>query len=146
MKRKILNIGILLISLTSFAQKEALTGKWIEQRRSLVDTLDLGRDLVNAEYDAYRSGQKKLDAKYIYVKEFIAPDSNKLKLEIWHENEFLYAAVAGDLKNKFILEPKQGKYFLKYIGTIYEIIYDSKNNMLRLVNLEHKLEFYEFKT
>ena len=146
MKKSILSAAIVLISWSSMAQNEAMLGKWIEQKRSFIDTLDVGRDLINAEYESYRSGQKKLDPKYVKVEEFIAPNADKINLVIWQENKSMWIAANGDLKNKFIVEPKQGKYFLKYYGTMYEILYDSEIKKLRLVNPEYKMDFYEFTT
>lgn len=144
MKKLILSASVVLISFTSMAQKQAMLGKWIEQKRSFVDTLDTGRDLVNAEYEAYSTGQKTLDAQYISILEFTAVDTEKLYLDIWKENNSIYLAANGDLKNKIALEPKKGSYFLTYYGRKYEIVYDSKNEKLRLVNPKYKMDFYEF--
>ncbi|WP_026976323.1 hypothetical protein [Flavobacterium tegetincola] len=144
MKKLILSASVVLISFTSMAQKQPMLGKWIEQKRSFVDTLDTGRDLVNAEYEAYSTGQKTLDAQYISILEFNAVDTEKLNLNIWKENNSIYLAANGDLKNKVALEPKKGSYFLTYYGRKYEIVYDSKNEKLRLVNPKYKMDFYEF--
>lgn len=146
MKKSILSAAILLISITSMAQKQAMLGKWIEQKRSFVDTLDTGRDLINAEYEAYSTGQKTLDAQYISILEFTAVDTEKVNLEIWQENKTIWIAANGDVRNKFIVEPKQDVYFLKLYGRTYEIVYDSKNEKLLLVNPEYKMDFYEFTT
>lgn len=146
MKKQILITAMSLITFSSIAQKESMLGKWIEQKRSIVDTLDIGRDLINAEYDAYRSGKKKLDAKYVHVQEYYAKDNDKLVLVIWKEKDEFWAAAEDDLKNKILLKPIRSNYFLSYYGAKYEINYDVKSKLLLLINQESKKDYYEFKS
>lgn len=146
MKKQILITAMSLITFSSIAQKESMLGNWTEQKRSFIDTTDAGRDLVNKEYDDYRSGKKKLDPKYITVEEFVAADSDKLRLVIWKEKDYFWAAAEGDLKNRILLEPKKGIYFLRYFGKTYEITYDLNRKILRLVNAEYPLDFYDFRS
>jgi len=61
------------------------TFKDMETTLAFIDTTDAGRDEINSDLRAYKSGKKKLDAQFIDKKELTAIDINGYKIKgFWY--------------------------------------------------------------
>lgn len=145
MKKSITVVAVLLITSIAMAQKEPIIGKWSEVKYSFIDTTDAGRDIIIADYDAYRSGKKVLDSKYIEVqngytdKNVIAPLLiSKVKDELWATDKF-------NTSHKITFNDIENKYFITMNGTELEIKHNLKTKNLYFVNPKSNINFYEFK-
>lgn len=145
MKKSITVAAVLLSTFTAMAQKEPIIGKWSEVKYSFIDTTDAGRDIIIADYNAYRSGKKVLESKYIEVqngytdKNVIAPLLiSKVKDELWATDKF-------NTSHKITFNAKRNKYFITMNGTELEIKHNLKTKNLYFVNPKSNINFYEFK-
>lgn len=142
MKKQISTFTFLLISLFSIAQNETMVGKWRETKFTFTDTTDAGRDLMNENYEAYRTGEQILDPKFITSQEGFNED---MTLTITKEKEIYWAIDQAGLKHEIYFDSKFRKYFVKLKKTPLEVKYDVKSKHLYLINPEVKNTFYELK-
>lgn len=145
MKKQISIAAGLLMTLSTMAQTEPMLGKWREVKYSFVDTTDAGRDVINGDYNAYRSGKKVLDAKYIAVQNGYTDRNDNSLLEIKKIRDDFWATDKFNLSHKITFDAKENKYFITMNGTRLLIKHDLKTKNLYFVNPETKVNFYEFK-
>ncbi|WP_432670835.1 hypothetical protein [Flavobacterium sp. SM2513] len=142
MKQSILFVGALVISLSATAQKDNFSGKWSEKRYTFVDTTDVGRDLISANYDDYSSGRKVLDRKFIAIQEGF---NENILLKITKEKEQYWAMDELGLKYEIHFDSAIKKYYITFKQTLLELKYDVKTKNLYLIDPKEKNTFYEFK-
>ncbi|CAM4061547.1 hypothetical protein FLAN108750_08300 [Flavobacterium antarcticum] len=145
MKKQISIAVVLLATLSSMAQTEPMLGKWSEVKYSFVDTTDAGRTVILSDYDAYRSGKKVLDSKYIAIQNGYTDKNEKSLFVIKKEKDEFWAVDKFNSSHKITFDAKERKYFITMNGTKLEVKHDLKTKNLYFVDPKTKINFYEFK-
>ena len=135
---------MLALSFNSIAQTNKIEGEWIEKKSVLLDTIVDGFNEILKDYDAYKNGEKKLDAKFIIIKDFTPKAGDNLKLEITKEKDFFWAESRTFFNQKIMYDTKNKTYYTNFRGSYLVVKYDNENKKLRFTNPESSTPYYEF--
>ena len=122
---------ILVNAYTLSAQQDTMLGKWTEEYSTYLDTLDAGKEAMNLDYKAYKSGKKILPKEFIRIARTTPKEGEPWILMLSKENQDYWMT---DGKNKWKLQYNSNK--LLFTATLFDsinvIYFDEKANRLVL--------------
>lgn len=134
------------------------TFKDMETTLAFIDTTDAGRDEINSDLRAYRSGKKKLDVQFIDKKELSAIDINGYKIKgFWYfdkrQSELKYrllgiCPVAPEAREIGKETQDVIELFWVYFPAVRNILHDAKSfndeNSAMPIDFDHLLNSRRF--
>jgi hypothetical protein len=134
MKKSLFILSFILVNAyTLVAQDNEMLGKWEEDYSTYVDTLDAGREAMNLDYKAYKSGKKVLPNEFISISTTKPKAGESWILTLSKENQDYWMT---DGKNKWKLKynSKEQSFTTLMFDRVNVIFYDAKTNRLVLKN------------
>jgi hypothetical protein len=134
MKKSLLILFLILVNTyTLSAQQNTMLGKWTEEYSTYLDTLDAGKEMMNLDYKAYKSGKKILPKEFIRISTTTPKDAESWMLTLSKEVQDYWMT---DGKNKWMLQynSKEHLFTTTMFDRVNVIFYDEKSNRLVLKN------------
>ena len=124
---------ILVNTYTLLAQHDTMLGKWAEEYSTYIDTLDAGKEAMNLDYKAYKSGKKILPKEFIRITKTTPKEGESWILTLSKEDKDYWMT---DGKNKWKLQYNSNEhlYTISMFESVNVIYYDEKANRLVLKN------------
>lgn len=138
MKKSVFILLFTLVNVCNLsAQSKTIIGKWKEEYRTHIDTTEQGFDELNQDFEAYKSGKKKLSKKFIVISKD-EPEEVKSWVCTLIKRDGAYLLSDGTNTYKLKYNTKTKTYSTTLFDNLYLISLDEKTNNLVLKNKTQK--------
>ena len=127
---------ILVNAYTLSAQHDTMLGKWTEEYSTYLDTLDAGKEAMNLDYNAYKSGKKILPKEFIRITKTTPKEGESWILKLSKEDQD-YWMNDGENKWKLQYNSKEHHFRATMFDRINVIYYDENYKRLVLKNKDN---------